>query len=100
MGVRSLSLSLAGSGSPGVMTCAVLVTAGNAAASTATVSVRVRLSPGAIGSGSFPATIGPEVRKVKPVLLAATKLSPAGSVSTTVVVPIVAPVPRLRTTSV
>src|SRR5688572_31885286 len=98
--VGSVAPLLAGFASPGVVTVAVLVTDGTAAAPTATVSAICRLPPGPIGPGVVQVTCWPAALQVQPGPTALTKLSPAGRVSVTVTTPAVALPPTFWTVSV
>src|SRR6266542_501051 len=98
--VRSDAGSFPEFGSFGVLTEAVLVTLGDAAAVTATVRSNVRLSPDAIGPLCDAVTVPPAAAKLQPAPAPETKLKPVGSGSVTVIWPVVAVVPTLVTTSV
>ncbi len=77
-----------------------MVTLGNAAASTATVSVNAALSPAAMAFGNVAVTTWPEFEKLHGALAPPTNVSPAGSVSRTVTGPTDATPPPLVTTIV
>ena len=98
--VGSTARSSAGSGSPGVETSAALTTDGIAAAETETVRAKTALSCGAMTPVKLAVTTGPKAAKVQPEPRPDTKPMPFGSVSTTVVAPVVGAVPSLRTTRV
>src|SRR2546428_102153 len=97
-GAESEAPLFAGFGSLAVVATAVFVTAGSAAGPTDTLSVNESESSG--GDGSEPAnvavTICPFAPKLKPAPLPDAYVSPAGSVSTTVIAPVAA-VPTFRT---
>ena len=82
------------------MALAVLVTSGKAAGRTFTVSVKAAESKAAMAAAWVAVTVGPLVETLQPAPAAATKPSPAGRTSVTVVAPKVATVPALCTTSV
>ena len=84
--------------SPGVLACAVFTTLGNAAAPTLTLSVAVLESVPAIAPACVHVTTCAAAEQLQPLPLALAKPMPAGSVSTTVVVPVVATGTMLRTT--
>ena len=98
--VGSLSRSLAALRSPGVATVAALTTPGTAAESTFTVIVKLVLSAAEIESEWVAVTICPDGAKLQPAPFALANVMPAGSVSVTVVAPVVAAEPRFETTSV
>src|SRR3989442_610673 len=83
-----------------VKTVALLVTPGTAAAPTATVRLKLTLSPTAIGPAFVAVTIWPLALKDQLVPAPPTNVRPAGSVSSTVIAPVVARVPRLVRTKV
>src|SRR5207253_5780716 len=93
MAVKSLALSLAALASPATEAVAWLTTLGNAAAPTLTVSVIVVESPMASAFGFVQVTLWPEAEKVQPAPAPDTKLSPAGKVSLTIMLPLVAALP-------
>src|SRR5438477_590246 len=107
MVVGSTARSSLGSKSPAVATLAVLTTLGPATGSTATSRVKPALSSAAIAPAKVAVTIAPAgltfqtmplaAEALHPAPAADTKLRPLGSVSVTVVTPIVAPLPRLVT---
>jgi len=84
--------------SPGSETVTWLVTGELVTAvwPTVTVSVRIRLAAGAIGPGLVQVTTWPTLPQVQPAL-PETKPSPFGSVSVTVMVPVVELPPTLVT---
>src|SRR5262245_4884642 len=98
--VRSLAQSLAGSVSPAVDTQAEFVTEGMAAAPTATSSVKLELLPFAMGANRIAVTTWPALLNVQPEPVAETNVSPVGSVSVTVITPLVGAVPTLLAVSV
>ena len=75
----------------------MLTTEGNAAASTCVSIVITTLSPAASGPAPFAVTTPASWPTVKPGAAAETNDSPAGSVSTTAIAPVVGPVPVLVT---
>ena len=76
--------------SPGVLTCAVFTMLGSAAPLTLTVSETVLESLPAIAAPCVHVTTWPAAEQLHPLPLALVKPIPAGSVSTIVVVPVVA----------
>src|SRR2546426_841941 len=85
----STSRSFAGSASPGVPTTAAFVTAGNAAAPTDTVSVKLALSVAAMTPAYVAVTMDPADANDQPAPVPPTYASPGGSVSVTATVPAV-----------
>src|ERR1700722_13947293 len=96
----STALLLAGFGSPGVTTYAVLVTAGCAAVPSSTVSVAALVAPGAIGPALAQLTTWATAVHDQPVPAPLVYDTPAGSVSVSVMAPVLAPEPTLLTDSV
>ena len=93
----SLPRSFVGFTSPGVLTRTVLVTLGSAAASTLTVSAMLALPAAAIGPALVHVTTCPVAAHAKPPPVPLAKVSPVGSVSVTVIAPVVADDPTLFT---
>src|SRR5205085_3395796 len=98
--VGSLSESLAAFASFGVETVAVLSTEGTAACATPTVSVMALVAEGASGPPLVQVTFCPLAAQFQFVPVPETKLKPVGSVSVTVIVPVVLHAPTLVTFSV
>src|SRR5439155_17588948 len=96
--VESTARSFDGSRSPAVLATAVLVTPGRAPGPTVTSSVKLALSPAAIGPGFVAVRTWPPVENVHPVPAALENPSPAGSVSVHRTAPNVAAVPAFTTT--
>src|SRR2546428_10306498 len=98
--VESVAVLLDKLVSPAVETLAVLITLGTAAAATPTVRLKLVLPPADTGPAEKQVTVCPEARKLQPVPEPETKLKPVGSVSVTVMVPVVAPEPTFCRVSV
>ena len=98
--VGSLAVLLTALMSPFVATRATLVRPGAAAGATLTVSVITLLAAGASAAGLVHVTACATAPHVHPAPLAEIKPRPAGSVSATVITPVVAPVPTLVTVRV
>ena len=88
--VGSLELLLAALVSPDAATVAVLVTLGTAPAATVTVSVMALLPPAPMEPELVHVTACPPAEQLHPLPAPETKPRPVGSVSVTVVVPLVA----------
>ena len=87
--------------SPGVATAAEFVTLGTAA--TATLTVRViglLLAPAASGPAVVQVTAWPTALQLHPVPVPDTYVRPVGSVSVTVIVPVVGPDPTVFDTTI
>src|ERR1700730_18358323 len=101
MVVGSVAVSSGSPGMPGFVTVAELVTTPRGAAgSTFTVSVITALAPAAIAAGLVQVTTCATATQVNPPPVPLTNVSPAGKVSTTVVVPAVGAPPVLVTVMV
>src|SRR5215470_417588 len=98
--VRSDAVLLAALLSPLVETLAVLVTEGTAAAATLTVRVIVLLPFAPMGPAFVQVTTCTAAVQLHPVPTPDTNPNPAGSVSETVIAPVVGPVPLLVTVRV
>jgi hypothetical protein len=98
--VASDARSFDGSRSLMVLTLAKFVAPGAALAATAAVRLNDALPPTAIEPVKIAVTTWPLVLKPQPVPDAETNVMPAGNVSRTVVVPVVAAVPELLTVRV
>ena len=94
VGSLSLLLPLLTAGSPPPLTLAVLVTVGNAASATETVSAMFgALFPAVMAVVRVQVTVVAETPQVQPVPVADTKPSPVGKASVTVIVPVVVAAP-------
>jgi hypothetical protein len=95
--VGSEARSFEGSRSPVVLTLAKFVTPGAVLAATAAVKLNDAVPPTPIEPGRIAVTIWPFALKLHPEPLAETYVMPAGSVSSTVVIPLVGAEPEFVT---
>jgi hypothetical protein len=98
--VGSAATSFAAFASPGPVTVAEFVTAENAAGPTAVVTVNTALSPAARPAACVASSAWPVHANVQPEPDSVTRVSPAGSVSRTVIGPAIEAEPTSVTTSV